>query len=62
MIKVNIYNKYFIDMERENTDLYKYGSNKIKELNIDLWNKINDFPLDTSARFLSNCCEGTGNH
>jgi len=46
MIKVNIYNKYFIDMERENTDLYKYGSNKIKELNIDLWNKINDFPLD----------------
>ena len=33
-------------MERENTDLYKYGSNKIKELNIDLWNKINDFPLD----------------
>jgi hypothetical protein len=33
-------------MENENKELYKFGSNKIKELNIDLWNKINSVLLD----------------
>ena len=33
-------------MENENKDLYKYGSNKIKELNINLWNMINNVLLD----------------
>ena len=33
-------------MEKENRGLYKYGSNKIKELDIDLWNRINNFLLD----------------
>jgi len=33
-------------MENENKDLYKYGSNKIKYLDINLWNKINDILLD----------------
>ena len=33
-------------METENKGLYKYGSNKIKEINIDLWNKINGILFD----------------
>jgi len=33
-------------MEDKNKHLYKYGSNKIKELNIDLWNNINNILLD----------------
>ena len=33
-------------MENENKELYKFGSNKIKELNIYLWNKINSVLLD----------------
>ena len=33
-------------MENSNKELYKYSSNKIKDLNIDLWNKINNVLLD----------------
>jgi hypothetical protein len=33
-------------METDNKGLYKYGSNRIKELNIDLWNKINEILFD----------------
>jgi hypothetical protein len=37
-------------METDNKDLYKYGSNKIKELSIDLWNKINDILFDITFK------------
>ena len=37
-------------METENKHLYKYGSNKIKEIDIDLWNKINAISLDVSFK------------
>ena len=33
-------------MENDNKGLYKYGSNRIKEINIDLWNKINEVLFD----------------
>lgn len=33
-------------METDNKGLYKYSSNKIKALNVDLWNKINKILLD----------------
>jgi len=45
-------------MENDNKGLYKYGSNKIKELNIDLWNKINvilfDIPFKEKFYLLEN--------
>ena len=37
-------------METDNKVLYKYGSNRIKELNIDLWNKINEILFDISFK------------
>lgn len=33
-------------METDNKGLYKYSSNKIKALNVDLWNKVNKILLD----------------
>jgi len=36
-------------MENDNKALYKYGSNKVKELNIELWNRINEITLDPTC-------------
>ena len=37
-------------MENDNKALYKYGSNKVKELNIELWNRINEITLDITFK------------
>jgi hypothetical protein len=37
-------------MDSENIGLYKYGSKKIKELNLDLWEKINNVLFDVSFK------------
>ena len=37
-------------MEKENKDLYKLGSNKIKEFNIELWNNINNIKFEITFK------------
>jgi len=37
-------------MENENKGLYKYGPKKIKELDINLWNRINEIDLDITFK------------
>ena len=37
-------------MDIENVGLYKYGSKRIKELNFNLWEKINNIDLDISFK------------
>lgn len=37
-------------MESENKELYKFGEKKIKELNIELWNNINNLKFDVSFK------------
>jgi hypothetical protein len=40
------FNIYFMDNETENTKYYKLGSNKIKEINYELWKRIESIELD----------------
>lgn len=35
-----------IDTDKSNTSYYKYGENRIKKLNFDLWKRISNLSLD----------------